>query len=75
MISCEKAADICTRAQYNEATSMEKLKLRFHIIFCKICAEYTKQNKKLTSLCNKARLHSLSEREKAKMRETIRKLG
>lgn len=75
MISCEKAADICTRAQYKEATRWELMKLKFHLLFCKICAAYAKQNTKLTSLCNKARLHSLSELEKEKMKESIRSQG
>ncbi|UWX55569.1 hypothetical protein NYZ99_03525 [Maribacter litopenaei] len=73
MISCEKAADICTRAQYNEATFAERLKLKFHIVFCKICAAYTKQNTKLTSLCDKAKLHTLSEKEKLNMKESIKR--
>lgn len=73
MISCEKAADICTRAQYSEATFVERLKLRFHIVFCKICAAYTKQNTKLTSLCDKANLHSFSKMEKEKMKERMRR--
>ncbi|KAA2218483.1 MULTISPECIES: hypothetical protein [Maribacter] len=75
MISCEKAADICTKAQYNEATFLERLKLKFHLIYCKVCAAYAKQNTKLTSLCSKANLRSLSETEKEKMKETIRRQG
>lgn len=73
MISCDKAADICTRAQYNEASQWEKLKLKYHLWFCKICAEYSKNNKKLTSLCSKANLKNLSEGEKLEMKERMKK--
>lgn len=72
MISCEKAADICTRAQYNEASFTERMKLKFHLIFCKICAEYSKYNKTLTTLCSKARLKTLSEQEKLELKERMK---
>lgn len=71
MISCEKAATICNKIQYKEATFMEKIKLTFHLFICKTCSEFTKKNKELTSLCDKANLHSLSEKEKVDMKEKI----
>lgn len=71
MISCDKAADICTRAQYKEASQWEKWKLRYHLWFCKICADYSKHNKKLTSLCSKANLKSLSESDKLEIKQRL----
>ena len=68
MISCEQAAIICNKTQYREATFVEKMKLRFHLFMCKTCSKFTKQNTQLTTLCQKADLHSLSESEKAKMK-------
>ncbi|MFS4456459.1 hypothetical protein [Maribacter sp. 2304DJ31-5] len=73
MISCDKAAQICNKAQYGEATFIEKMKLRFHLIVCKTCSVFTKKNKEFTTLCNQANLHSLSEKEKLKMKQQLQK--
>jgi hypothetical protein len=72
MISCEKAAIICDKAQYEEATFYEKIKLKFHILICKACSAHSKKNAELTSLCEKARLYNLSELEKEKMRNELK---
>lgn len=71
MISCEKASQICNKTQYNEASLIEKLKLRFHLLICKTCSVFTKQNTNFTTLCEKANLQSLSEEEKLKMKEKL----
>jgi len=73
MISCEKAAIICNKTQYEEASFMDKLKLRFHLFMCKTCSKFTKKNTELTSICEKANLHSLSEPEKIIMKEQLKK--
>lgn len=72
MISCEKAALICNKAQYNEASFMEKVKLKFHLMICKTCSIYTKKNTEFTTLCEKANLNSLSEQEKIRMKEELK---
>jgi hypothetical protein len=72
MISCEKAATICNKAQYREATLFEILKLKFHVLLCRTCAKFTKQNTEFTSLCEKANLKSLSEQDKLKMKQKLR---
>lgn len=71
MISCDKAAIICNKTQYGEASFMDKLRLKFHLFICKTCSTFTKKNTKLTALCEKANLHSLSEQEKLKMKEQL----
>lgn len=71
MINCEKASTICDKNQYKEATLLEQIKLGFHLLFCKTCAAFSKKNKELTILCDKANLQILSEQEKEKMREKI----
>tara|TARA_R110002167_G_scaffold123455_2_gene302428 strand:- start:929 stop:1159 length:231 start_codon:yes stop_codon:yes gene_type:complete len=71
MISCEQAAIICNKAQYREATVMERLKLKLHVLVCKTCSKFTKKNTALTSLCDKANLHSLSDPEKEKMKSEL----
>jgi hypothetical protein len=75
MGSCEKAALICNKAQYNEASFVEKMKLTFHLFMCKNCSAFTKQNQDLTTLCEKAKLESLTETEKAKMKELLQGKG
>ena len=73
MISCEKAATICNKVQYEDASFMEKLKLRFHLLICKSCSAFTKKNTEFTALCEKANLQGLSDQEKLKMKEQLQK--
>ncbi len=72
MISCEKASQICNKSQYNEATLVDKIKLRFHLLICKACSAFAKKNTKFTTLCEKANLQSLSEHEKLKMKQQLK---
>lgn len=71
MISCDEAAIICNKTQYREASFIEKLKLRFHLLVCKVCPDYVKKNTQLTVLCQKAHLKSLSEKDKLRMKEEL----
>jgi len=75
MISCEKAALICNKTQYREATFMEKVKLRFHLFICKTCPSFSKRNAQLTSICNKANLQSLSQLQKEVMKKELQNKG
>lgn len=68
MITCEEAAIICHKTQYKEATFWERMSLKFHLIMCKICPQFSKKNTKLTQLCEKSKLYALSEEEKLKMK-------
>tara|TARA_R110002049_G_scaffold190967_2_gene359738 strand:+ start:40104 stop:40331 length:228 start_codon:yes stop_codon:yes gene_type:complete len=72
MISCEKAAMICDKMQYKEASLKEKIQLKFHLLICKTCSVFSKKNTQLTSLCQKADLHSLSQSEKLKMKKELK---
>lgn len=71
MTPCEKAATICNKTQYREATFIEKVKLQFHLLICKTCSGFSTQNSKFTTLCEKANLQVLSEQDKLKMKEQI----
>lgn len=71
MINCEKASTICNKKQYREATLLEQIQLGFHLLYCKACAAFSRKNKKLTILCDKANLHILSEQEKEQMKEKM----
>ncbi len=71
MISCEEAAHICNKKQYKEASWSERIQLLFHILVCKTCKTFSSKNSKLTSLCEKAELRGLSEKEKQKMKKQL----
>ncbi len=72
MISCEKAALICNKIQYREATFMEKMKLKFHLLLCKNCPEFSRRNTQLTTLCQKAHLKSLTQKDKRRMKQLLK---
>ncbi len=72
-ISLEKAKQICTKTQYGEATWWEVLQLKVYLLFCKECAEFSEKNGKLTSLCERIELFSLSEEDKIAMKERLKK--
>jgi hypothetical protein len=72
-ISCDKAAEICTKSQYTEASWWQILKLKLHIAYCKNCAKFTAKNTKLTSLCESSKLSSLDKGDKESMKEALKK--
>jgi glutamate synthase domain-containing protein 2 len=43
-LSCDEATCICDKSQYKEASFFEKIKLNLHLLLCKKCGMYTKQN-------------------------------
>ncbi|GGG92365.1 hypothetical protein GCM10011416_06600 [Polaribacter pacificus] len=49
-INCDKATTICDKSQYGEATLFEKIQLSWHLLVCKLCSSYVKQNKSLTKV-------------------------
>lgn len=79
-IKCEKAHEICNKSQYNEATFSEKLKLRWHLLTCKICRLYVNQNSTITSICKqraddtKKQANCMSDQEKNRLKEEMEKL-
>lgn len=70
--SCAEAANVCTKAAYKEAGFFEKLRLKLHLYFCRTCNEYYHNNKKLSSLIERAEIKPCSSKEKENYRETIR---
>lgn len=70
-LSCEDSAKCCDRAQYNEASIWEKIRIHIHIAFCKPCREYTSKNVKLTKLIKKANIKTCTEKEKEKWEREI----
>lgn len=79
-ITCKEANEICNKAQYNEASLYEKMKLNLHILTCKICALYSKQNNLLTKTY-KSKAHAcslqkfeLDDTQKDKLKEEFEEL-
>ena len=74
MISCEQAATICNKSQYNEATWRQRVQLFAHLLVCKTCAKFSRRNKQLTQLCSEAEINRLSDAEKDMLKSTLKNL-
>ena len=78
MLTCDEASKICDKNQYGEARLFDKIRLIFHLIFCKNCRMYSKQNTILTSCYKKhqVKLNSeeccLKEEEKIEIEEKVK---
>ena len=80
-ITCDEATTICDKSQYGEASVYEKLQLNWHLFVCKVCALYSKQNRKMsqilkvkTNSCNKDKI-CLSSKDKEDLKEQLSKLN
>jgi len=78
MINCDEATAICDKSQYGEASLSEKISLNIHLIICKYCKQYTKQNGlmsqifgKYLSPCDES--EKLSTEEKAELEKNLHK--
>jgi len=72
-ISCDEANHCCDKTQYNEASLLEKIKLNIHLLYCKACRKYTKNNTKLTKLINQKEVHSMKSNEKQSLEVLFQK--
>jgi len=63
-MDCTEANHCCDKAQYDEASFIEKIKIHLHNLFCRPCNKYTDDNKKLSELVKKANLKTCTEEEK-----------
>ncbi len=71
MISCDEAAVICSKTQYREAGLWEGLQLRMHLLICKSCASFSRNNKQLSNLCDQAVIKTLTTEEKSRLKERL----
>jgi predicted anti-sigma-YlaC factor YlaD len=72
MISCNEANHNCDKSQYNEATLWEKFKLNIHLIYCRACRKYSKNNSKLTKMMNNSELEYLKSSEKDTLKRNFK---
>ncbi|SDW21019.1 hypothetical protein SAMN05444411_101286 [Lutibacter oricola] len=76
-LTCDEATTICDKSQYKEASLWEIIKLNIHILLCKNCGLYSKQNSIMTKCYEK---HSnqedikkcLGDEEKAAMEKELK---
>jgi len=61
-LTCDEATTICDKSQYNEASFFEKIKLQLHILLCKKCWKYSKQNGIMSKCYEKKRASDLDKK-------------
>lgn len=80
-ITCEEATTISDKNQYKEASFFEKIQLNFHLLMCKYCSLYEKQNKTLTNLFKskatscKHESHHITEQDKILLKKELKELN
>ena len=72
-ISCDDANHTCDKTQYDEASLWEKIKLNIHLIYCRACRKYTKDNTTLSKLVNNKDVDCLNPTEKKQIQESFEK--
>lgn len=70
ILKCDSACTVCDKAQYNEASFLDKLCLIMHLITCKSCRDYVKNNRKLTKHVQ-SKMGKLNPEAKAEMQRKI----
>ncbi|WP_459211034.1 hypothetical protein [Aquimarina rhabdastrellae] len=71
LLACDEANHVCDKAQYKEATLWEKIRLNVHLIYCRACRKYTKNNLKLTKLMKSPEVKTIDQRDKQAMKERL----
>lgn len=56
--NCKDACACCDKAQYEEASWFEKMRLRWHFYMCRSCKTHSEKNQKLTKLIDESNLCS-----------------
>jgi hypothetical protein len=69
---CKRNGHYCDKSQYGELGFWEKLKMQYHLLFCKSCREYRKKNKRLTKAIEKSGISTLSQEEREELKTHLR---
>ncbi len=77
-ITCDEATAICDKSQYGEASLSEKIQPNIHLLICKFCRKYTKQNNLMSQIFVKHLTpcegsEKLSDDVKTKMEKNLQK--
>ncbi|GAA3616665.1 hypothetical protein Q4Q39_00945 [Flavivirga amylovorans] len=73
-IPCDDANHVCDKTQYKEASLWEMIKLNIHLIYCRACRKYTKNNTKLTKAIKKSDVECLDKKSKLSMKLDFEKV-
>ena len=71
-VSCEEAAFICDKAQYNESTPWERFKLSVRMLYCKITRAYVKKNTNLSKLVNSNEVACMDNKSKTQLKTAFK---
>lgn len=74
VIPCDEANHVCDKNQYKEASLWEMIKLNIHLIYCKACRKYTKNNTVLTKKIIESKVECLDIDYKEKMKQELEKV-
>ena len=72
-MKCEEANHVCDKNQYKEAGLLEKIRLTFHLIYCRACRKYSSRNSKLSKAIERSDLKTLDQNEKQELKEALKK--
>ncbi len=72
-MNCKDANHICDKTQYKESSFWEKVKLNFHLLYCRACRKYTANNGKLTKVIGKSKIETIKQSDKERMKEQLKK--
>ncbi len=70
-VACHEANHICDKNQYKEASFWEKVKLNFHLIYCRACRKYSANNNKLSKVIKSPKVQSVTTNEKNALKERL----
>lgn len=68
---CSETAEICDKHQYEEASILENLKMKLHLLHCKCCRDYSENNGKLTETIKSADIKTLPVKKKQHLKAQI----
>ena len=73
IFQCNEASHVCDKTQYKESSWWELFKLNLHLVYCKTCRKYTKNNAKLTEKIKKSNIQCLDKKCKDAMKQKLEK--
>lgn len=68
-VSCEEAKHICDKAQYDEASLLDKVKFNIRVSWCRVTRAYYKRNIKLTQKIEESKVECLTPECKENMKK------
>jgi len=70
-MKCQEANHACDKSQYKEASLWEKIRLSFHLLYCRACRKYSSRNKLLTKTIKDSDIKSISQEDKNVLKEKM----